>query len=292
MLTCALVLACAPGRAAIAPLPTASPSLPPRPAVTLVGAGDIAACDTENDEATSKLLDRIAGQVFTLGDNAYEDGSPSDFARCYTPTWGRHLSRTHPAVGNHEYGTGGAAGYFAYFGAAAGASGQGWYSYAAGDWHVVVLNSNCAVVECGAGSAQEQWLREDLARNPSRCTLAYWHHPYFSSGPHGGEPAMQAMWQALMAARADVVLSGHDHDYQRFAPQDAEGRPSPDGIRQFVVGTGGRSLYPVSPAGPNSETAIDGAYGVLRLTLEPTGYAWSFIATDERILDQGKADCH
>ncbi|MDP9266593.1 MAG: metallophosphoesterase [Chloroflexota bacterium] len=289
----AVAVACAPpGRAAIV-APSSPPSPPPTdPTATLVGAGDIAACNTDNDEATAKLIDHIKGEVFTLGDNAYEDGSPTDFTRCYVPTWGRHRSRTHPAVGNHDYGTAGAAGYFAYFGAAAGARGQGWYGYDAGTWHVVVLNSNCSIVDCAAGSPQERWLREDLARSQARCTLAYWHHPLFSSGLHGGEPALRPMWQALVDGRADVVLSGHDHDYERFAPQDADGRGSPEGVREFVVGTGGRSLYPVSARAPNSEAVLADVYGVLQLTLAPNAYAWSFIATDERVLDQGQGACH
>ncbi len=315
----ALAVACAPSAGSASPLASASSATAgaggvPSPAVgvaaasstgpsglvadvgaptaTLVGAGDIAACDTDNDEATAKLLDGIAGEVFTLGDNAYEDGSSSEFARCYAPTWGRHMSRTHPAIGNHEYGTTDAAGYFAFFGAAAGVPGQGWYSYDVGAWHVIVLNSNCALVGCGTGSAQDRWLRADVAATKAKCTLAYWHHPLFSSGPHGGEPAMRSLWQALMDAGADVVLSAHDHDYERFAPQDADGRASPEGVREFVVGTGGRSLYPVTPGGPNSEAALEGVYGVLRLTLGPAAYAWNFSTTDGRVLDQGRSDCH
>ncbi len=201
-------------------------------------------------EITAGLLDGLTGTVAVLGDTAYENGTPDEFARCYEPTWGRHKARTRPAVGNHEYGTPGAAGYFAYFGAAAGEAGKGWYSYDLGAWHVVALNSNCSLVGCQAGSEQEQWLRADLAANGARCTVAYMHHPRFSSGNvHGGSSAVDPLWRALEADGAELVLAGHDHDYERFAPQTASGALDVErGVRQFVVGTGGRPLYVVRPA--------------------------------------------
>ena len=214
-----------------------------------VGAGDIASCASSGDEATANLLDGIPGTVYTLGDNVYDSGTDAEFADCYNSSWGRHKARTRPIVGNHEYRTPGASGYFKYFGAAAGESSKGYYSYDLGAWHIVALNSMCQNVGgCGATSPMVTWLKGDLATNPSSCTLAYWHHPVFSSGAeHGNNPKMIPSWDALYAAGADVVLSGHDHDYERFAPQTSSGVADPDrGIREFVVGTGGKSHLPTS----------------------------------------------
>lgn len=280
------------GGTAMAPAPTESDPTE----ATLVGAGDIAVCDGDSDEATARLLDAIPGTVFAVGDNAYERGTAREFDRCYGPTWGRHRARTRPAAGNHDYGVRGAAAYFRYFGAAAGEPGKGYYSYDLGAWHVVVLNSSCAAVGgCGVGSAQERWLRHDLDSHPSSCALAYWHHPRFSSGEHGDEPAMQAIWQALYDAGAEFVVSGHDHDYERFAPRDAHGTIDTEhGVRQFVVGTGGRALSPFTrPAGEASEARDHGAHGVLKLTLTPSSYRWEFIPTIVGgFTDSGAAPCH
>ncbi|MBI3762260.1 MAG: DNRLRE domain-containing protein [Chloroflexi bacterium] len=262
----------------------------------LVGAGDIAGCGSQADEATASLIDGIPGIVFAIGDTVYDAGTPKQFAECYDPSWGRFKSRTRPAVGNHEYLTPGASGYFDYFGASAGRPGEGYYSYDFADWHVVVVNSNCSQVGgCGAGSAQEKWLRNDLAAHPSACALAYWHHPRFSSGQHGNFDSMEAIWQALYDAGAEVVLGGHDHDYERFAPQDPKGSADPArGIREFVVGTGGRNLYSI-PGSPiaNSETLNDSTFGVLKLTLHPTSYDWEFIpAAGGTFTDSGSGNCH
>jgi hypothetical protein len=262
----------------------------------LVGAGDIADCDGTGAEATARLLDAIPGTVFTLGDNAYDDGSAAEFAACYDPTWGRHRARTRPALGNHDYHTAGAAGYFGYFGDAAGDPATGYYSFDLGAWHVVALNSNCDEIGgCDAGSPQEQWLRDDLAAHPATCTLAYWHHPRFSSGIiHGGEETVQPLWQALADAGAEVVLSGHEHHYERFAPQDPNGRADAAlGIREFVVGTGGRRLYPFGWRRSNSEVRNDDTLGVLQLTLRPTSYDWSFVpVAGESFRDDGSDSCH
>ena len=207
-----------------APSPPPPPPPPPPGSVVLVGAGDIADCSSSGDEATALLLDNIAGTVFTAGDNAYSNGSATDYSQCYDPTWGRQKARTRPAPGNHEYNTSGAAPYYAYFGATAGPAGLGYYSYDLGAWHLISLNSNIAM---SAGSAQEQWLRADLAANTKQCVLAYWHHPRFSSGSHGSSTAPQPLWQALYDYNADLVISGHDHNYQRFAPQTPTGAADP-----------------------------------------------------------------
>jgi hypothetical protein len=258
----------------------------------LVGAGDIADCGSSGDDATAALLDAIPGTVFTAGDNAYGDGTPTEFARCYDPTWGRHKARTRPSPGNHDYETGSATGYYGYFGARAGPAGRGYYSYDLGAWHVVSLNSNIAM---SAGSPQEQWLRADLAATTKRCVLAYWHHPRFSSSDsHGSEPETQPLWQALYDHAAEVVISGHDHTYERFAPQTPDGAADPGrGIRQFVVGTGGKSHYGFGPPLPNSEARDNTSYGVLKLTLDPGSYSWTFIpAAGDSFTDSGRGTCH
>lgn len=247
----------------------------------LLAAGDIATCDRDLDEQTARLLDREPGTVAAVGDTVYETGTAAEFANCYDPTWGRHKARTRPAVGNHEYLTPNAAGYFGYFGAAAGDPDKGYYSYdlADGRWHVVVLNSNCSRVGgCHVGSPQEQWLRADLAANPTRCTLAYWHHPVFSSGERQ-RPEVLPLFQALYDNHAEIVISGHAHQYERFAPQTPTRAAAPlRGIRQFVVGTGGRSLQQdFGTVVPNSEVRNGTTYGVLRLTLLEDGYQWRFL---------------
>jgi hypothetical protein len=276
------------------PAPSPSPTGPEGDPV-LVGAGDISTCSSDNDEATAKLLDGIAGTVFTAGDNAYPSGAPNDFASCYGPTWGRHLARTRPAVGNHDYGTAGAGGYFGYFGAAAGDPAKGYYSYDLGAWHVVALNSNCSIVSCAAGSDQEQWLRADLAAHPSSCTAAYWHHPRFTSGTnHAPELAVAPLYQALYDLGADVVVTGHNHQYERFAPLDPGGTLDPlRGIAEFVVGTGGAELYGFGTPQVGSEARSADGYGVLTLTLHPTGYDWQFVPVPGNpFTDAGSASCH
>jgi hypothetical protein len=261
-----------------------------RPPEVLVGAGDIASCEGEGDEATAAMLDGLEGTVFTLGDNAYPDGTAQDFQRCYAPSWGRHRQRTRPAVGNHEYHSANAGPYFDYFGASAGEPGKGYYSYDLGAWHVVVLNSQ---VEMGEGSAQEQWLRADLKASTRRCTLAYWHRPLFSSGPERDTVDVKPLWVALYEARAEVVLGGHDHLYERFAPQTPEGRvDSERGLRQFVVGTGGMVLHPLGEPLANSEVRIGDTFGLLKLTLEDGAYAWEFLTVDGGVSDQGRGTCH
>jgi len=271
------------------------PTATPGPDPVLVGAGDIADCTSTDDEATAALLDGIPGTVITLGDNAYESGTDAEFANCYDPSWGRHKARTRPSVGNHDYLTISASGYFGYFGVAAGDPTQGYYSYNLGAWHIIVINSNCSSVGgCGAGSPQEQWLRADLAAHPAACTLAYWHHPRFSSGEHGNHISMRAIWQVLYEADADLVLNGHDHDYERFAPQDPNGVADPArGLREFVVGTGGKNHYAIVTPVANSEVRNDDTFGVLKLTLRPTSYDWAFVPeAGKTFTDSGSGTCH
>jgi hypothetical protein len=262
---------------------------------TLVAAGDIADCFSNGDEQTAALVNTIPGTVAALGDLAYENGAPHEFAQCYEPTWGQFKARTRPAAGNHEYQTPGAAGYFAYWGATAGAPTQGWYSYDLGAWHVVVLNSNCTFVGgCHAGSPQEAWLRQDLAANQRRCTLAYWHHPRFSSGSVGGSSSVGPLFQALYDANAEALLVGHAHNYQRWVPQNPSGaRDDQRGVRQFVVGTGGRVQHPVRPQLPNQEAVNDDTFGVLRLTLRGSAFDWQFVPVAGRTFtDSGSQSCH
>lgn len=274
--------------------PTASPPDPRAEPAILVGAGDIASCGSSGDEATAELLDGIAGTVFTAGDNVYDNGSSSEFADCYAPTWGRHLGRTLPVPGNHDYNTAGAAGYFGYFGDAAGDPARGWYATDVGTWRLYALNSNCwAIGGCDAGSAQERWLRADLEANPRACVIAIWHHPLFSSGDHGGNPVTAALWQALEDAGAEIAVTGHDHDYERFAAQNASGAPSAAGIVEFVAGTGGRSHYPFRSPIANSLARDNTAHGVVRFELGADGWSSAFVPVDgESFVDAARGACH
>jgi acid phosphatase type 7 len=256
-----------------------------------MAAGDIAACDHERDSAVAALIADREGTVATLGDNVYPSGSDETYASCYDPAWGAFRERTRPAMGNHDIELDGGAAYFRYFGAAAGAAGEGWYGYDLGAWHVVVLNSNCEVVACGEGSAQLAWLVSDLAASDARCTLAYWHHPRFSSGPHGDYAPVAPLWEALDEADAELVLVGHDHLYERFAAQTSSGVTDTRGVRQITVGTGGAGLYAAQRIAPNSELSIDDEHGILVLTLHPTSYDWSFVTTDGVEADAGSAEC-
>jgi len=289
--------------------PSSGSPRPPGATVTVAAAGDIA-CDPDAGNyhdgrgtgttcqmrATSDLLMAMRPDaVLALGDNQYENGALARFLASYDPTWGRLKAVTRPVVGNHEYLTRDAAGYFSYFGAAAGDPATGYYSFDLGSWHLVAINSNCGQAGgCGAGSPQEAWLRADLAAHPARCTLAYWHHPRFSSGEWGSHPSMTAIWQALVDYHAEIVLSGHDHDYERFAPQDASGNlDSSDGVRQFVVGTGGRNHYATGKAIVHSVVRNASTFGVLKLTLRPTGYDWEFVpVAGGAFTDAGSARCH
>jgi PKD repeat protein len=278
----------------MASLVTVAVPPPPDPdASTIVGAGDIATCSSTRDEATAALIDGIPGTVVTLGDNVYPNGTAAEFTDCYEPSWGRFKARTRPSVGNSDYGTSGASGYFGYFGAAAGDATRGYYSYDLGSWHVIVLNSNCAEVGgCGTGSAQEQWLRADLAASANACTLAYWHHPRWSSAG-GATGSVGAFWDALYEHGVEVVLNGHAHVYERFAPQTPAGVRDPSGgIRQFTVGTGGESLAAWGTIQSTSQLRQNTTDGVLALSLTNQGYGWSYIPVSGTFADSGFEYCH
>jgi hypothetical protein len=285
-----------PGGSAV-PSGSANPSASSAPVVDpiFVGAGDIADCGTNGDEATAALLDGIPGTVFTAGDNAYPAGTAVDFEKCYGPSWGRHEARTRAAAGNHDWETQGLAGYLAYFGTAGqGPGGTSWYSYDLGTWHVIVLDSDCDKVGCGADTPQGTWLATDLAASRATCTLAIFHHPRFSSGEHGNEPVLDAFWRPLYAASVDVIVNGHDHDYERFAPQDPDGKPDTKrGIREFVVGTGGTTLRGFQTTAANSEVRLSNSWGVLKFTLHDGSYDVEFIAAGNDFRDRGTAEkCH
>lgn len=256
------------------------------------GAGTSGNC---HERRVAELIGRLNPAAYlVLGDVQYENGSASAFAKSYDPAFGRYLSISHPAVGNHEYRVSGAAGYFGYFGARAGDPGKGYYSFDLGAWHLIALNSECDEVSCSRGSPQETWLREDLAAHPDRCVLAYWHVPRWSNGAeHGDSRSVRAFVDALYDAHAEVILNGHDHDYERFAPRAASGDiDRAAGIREFVVGTGGKNLKPVSPSSA-TEAYNDKAYGLLSLTLAPNSYSWRFVPeAGETYSDSGSATCH
>jgi hypothetical protein len=277
---------------------SSSPSGPPSPSASgdpvLVGAGDIADCGLQDDSATAVLIKGIPGNVFTAGDNAYPDGTAAQFRDCYGPTWGAFRDRTRPAAGNHDWVTKGLAGYIGYFGTASEPNGTSWYAYDLGTWHIVVLDSDCSFVGgCGADSPQGRWLAADMKASTATCTLAIWHHPRFSSGEHGNDTEVAPFWQALYAAGADVVINGHDHDYERFAPQDPAGHADGTrGIREFVVGTGGAALRTFPNTVANSELRDSTAHGVIRLVLHRASYDWTFIPTSGGLTDAGTAFCH
>ena len=282
---------------------------------TIVAAGDIA-CDPNSDffnqglgtpghcqmKATSDLvLSMHPAAVLALGDEQYEQGTTASFERSFDPSWGRFKQLIHPVPGNHEYWTADAKGYFDYFGSAAGPKGLGYYSFDIGGWHIIALNSNCDHVQgCGEGSAQQQWLVHDLKEHSGHCTLAYWHNARFSSGLHGSDSHYQAFWHALYDAGADLILVGHDHDYERFAPLDSLGRlDQKAGIREFVVGTGGKnrrgftSGIPFSGRrGRYSEFRDSSTFGVLELSLADKAYAWRFVTPSNEVRDFGAGTCH
>jgi hypothetical protein len=269
----------------MAPIPTSTPTSSSS-SVTLVGAGDITNCSRNQDKLTAQLLDIIPGTVFTVGDNAYEEGTYSEFLNCYDPNWGRHKSRTKPSPGNHEYLTSGAAGYFQYFNNI-----PAYYAYDLGTWRIYALNSEISI---SATSAQITWLQNDLVSNPSQCVLAYWHRPRWSSGEnHGKASSIQTLWGILYGAGAELVINGHEHNYERFAEMNAAGAAVSDGLREIVVGTGGAKLYPFGTPLSASQVRDSTSYGVLKLTLRSTSYEWEFVpAEGSTFRDRGSSNCH
>jgi hypothetical protein len=274
---------------------TAVPGASKTQTVTLVGAGDIAGCDFKQDSKTARLLGKIRGTVFTLGDSVYPEGTSAQFSQCYDPTWGTYKERTRPAAGDQDYKSSDAEPYFDYFGERAGEPGEGYYSYDRGSWHIVVLNSNCEEVEgCERHSEQGRWLRRDLNHNPARCTLAYFHHPLYASGSTHDSPKVKPFWHILYAHKADVILNGHVHRYERFAPITPGGARSAKGIRQFIVGTGGKlGGDQHGPEEPHVQAKKIGTPGVLKLHLGSGFYHWKFVSVEgEHYTDTGKARCH
>ncbi len=281
-------------------------------ASVLIGTGDIAdiaVCGTSGDEETAKLVDsvlradsaaKVHDEVFTLGDNAYPDGSARDFALCFAPSWGDSakliMKNIRPAPGNHEHETNAAAPYYQYFGSRAGSPSKGYYSYDLGAWHVIVLNSEIVVNSAFTPAdrlAQEQRLAQDLKAHNQKCTLAYWHHPRFSSGWHGSDPLLAPFWAILHDGGADLVLNGHDHDYERFLPQTPAGIvDSVKGITEIIVGTGGGDLRGYGKIVPNSETRIQEHFGVLKVTLGAAEWRSAFLDVNGRVWDQTGGKCH
>jgi len=279
----------------VTPDPTPSPTPAPTP-VTLVGAGDIAICGNPGAKRTTQLLGSIPGLIFTAGDNSNASGEQQDYLECFDPIWGQFKERIHPAAGNHDVRLEDGKAYFDYFGEAAGQPGQGYYSYEAGSWHVIVLNSNCQVAGgCEPGSPQEEWLKQDLATHPNLCTLAYWHHPLFTSGSMGPSDWVKPFWDDLYAAGVEMVINGHDHHYERFEPLNPSGSLDIEqGMREFIVGTGGAFNLPLErePVA-HSERHIVDTFGVLKLTLFSDRYEWEFIPTEDGAeSDQGSGTCH
>lgn len=281
--------------------PVASGSAPtPTPAI-LIGAGDVAECPTRGDEATADLLDQVVGEhpeavVFTTGDNVYPGGAYDEFIECYEPSWGRHKERTRPAVGNHEFKQTKAGGYHRYWGERGGPFDEYFYSYDVGGWHVVVLNSECHRVGCEFDSddgTQVEWLAADLEASAAECTIAIWHHPRWSSGRYGSTAEYQTFWEVLYEAGAEIVLNGHEHLYERFAPLRPDGTIDRErGIRQFTVGTGGANLRGFEEIEATSRVR-GSEHGVLKLTLHAEGYEWEFLAVDgATFTDAGTGSCH
>lgn len=265
----------------------------------MVGAGDIAACDSDGDEATAALIEEVVEAseetvVFTTGDNAYDQGSAANFADCYDPYWGRYKDITRPVPGAREYRTPGASAYFDYFGEAAGVAGEGWYSYDFGAWHVIALNSNCeALGGCDLDSAQGQWLQQDLEESNAACTIAYWHDPTFSSTVDGGHTELLDFYGFLFESDVEIVVNGDDHFYERFLIQDQFNEEFDEGLRQFTAGTGGRSLSQFGLPAPHSAVRFNEAFGVLVLTLNQNGYEWEFRTVEgSPFSDRGFDTCH
>jgi acid phosphatase type 7 len=269
--------------------PTSRLSFVPSPrTVALVGAGDIGQCGSPGAAATGRLIESIPGEVFLAGDVAYPAGRAADFRDCFDPYWGHARARWHATPGNHEYESAGAQPYFDYFGLAAGPPGLGYHRFIAGEWLVMMLNSE---IPSGVGSPQYEYVRQLLESRSFRCQIAIWHRPLFSSGPNGPNLVMRDLWQLLDSHEVEVVVAAHEHHYERFARQDADGRPNETGIRQFTVGTGGAELYQFVRQSPGSEARLS-EFGVVRFTLAPTSYDWQFLRVGGGVGDSGFSPCH
>jgi acid phosphatase type 7 len=286
--TSGVVLACGGGESG----PPTSPTEPPRPGpsqtVEVIAVGDIGWCGSRGTRETAQLVESLSGWLLLAGDIAYPNGSAIDFQRCFDPEWGRFRDRWHAVPGNHEYQTSNASPYFDYFGPAAGSDRSGYYALSLGDWLILMLDSN---VPAQRNSPQWEFVRRELELRRRPCTLAVWHHPLFTSGPNGPNPFMRDMFGLLEIGGADVVVAAHDHLYERFTKQTADGRPSDRGIRQFTAGTGGAELYRFLTTAPNSEVRI-AQFGILRLLLQPAAYRWEFVLTAGGLADSGTDMCH
>lgn len=274
-------------------------------AVFLAGAGDISSCAEDGDEATAGQLDRLLAvqpglTVYTLGDNAYGSGSAAEYRDCFAPTWGRFRDRTIPTIGNHDARTDRGRPYHEFYGERAGTYGQSWKAHTVGAWKIVVLNSNCDQVDCTAAGEQGRFLAAELDAHEGTaaergakkaCTALMWHHPPFSSGPHGDAASMAELWRMAVEHDVELVLTGHDHIYERFAPMGADGAPSAAGVRSVVVGTGGKEAYPLEAAHAGSEFRMTGVPGVLALSLTPEGYQARFALVTGRIADRFDGTC-
>jgi acid phosphatase type 7 len=299
LLTAAVLLAVAGCKKAPHPVPMTVRAQPvPRGegVVVVAAAGDISADRPARQAWTADLV--LGGDyaaVLLLGDNQYPSGTLDTYQRFFHPSWGRFKDRIYPSPGNHEYQTPNAAGYFQYFGERAGDPGKGYYSFDLGSWHLVALNTSdkCKTVPCGPDSEQLKWLEADLKKSGKKCTLAFWHHPRFSSGSHGDLEQLVPLWNVLHANGVDVVLNGHDHVYERFAAQTPAGEADANGIVQFTVGTGGADLYELKARRKTSAVADAAVHGILALSLGPDGYAWDFVGLSiSTFTDKGEGKCH
>ena len=283
------------GAAAATAVATPSPVVigSPTDDARIIAAGDIGRCDSKADDKTGQLVSTLPGTVLLLGDDAYNNGTAKEFTGCYAPSWGPLLFRTWASPGNHDHYTVGATPYFDYFGSRAGPDRRGWYSVELGAWHVVSLDSECLLVGgCGPESDQGRWLTADLVAHPTSCVLAFWHRPRFSSGVHGDDPGEDGLWRAVVAGGVDVILNGHDHDYERLDPLSADGAPDPSGVREFVVGTGGAPLRDFPQSIGRSAFRDAKHHGVITMTLTPTGYDWAFLRTPNgAVVDSGSSPC-
>jgi len=280
-----------------APPPSPTMTLPPLPTSTPVyfsGAGDVSICGQTGDDQTAAILMNQVGHglFFVAGDSSNENGNMYEYQNCFSPSWGNLLPNLRVVPGNHDYYSNPVENYWIYFDGVAGEPGKGWYSFEHGDWHIVMLNSNCGYVGCGPSSEQIAWLKQDLENTSSDCSLAIWHHPRFNSGIAGNADWLYTFWDVLYEQGVDVIVNGHDHHYERMAKINPKGEIDPNlGIRSFVVGTGGASFYAIDQVQPFSEIRITNQFGIIQFTLNPASYTWQFINVNGEIMDQGEDTC-